>query len=440
MHGNGRPLGTRKRMQMLIAVVLLAWATQTLLHQWGYGAEVGAQAPAEKFVPGLSRLAAGATLELRGEATIFGGEIKLKQVCRWSESDAQAFAPVADLIVARVTSRAAFRGISIDEIKRTLHDAGVNLANVRFAGPTSCTVTRSDADYDEGDALHKWATARDGPDVPSPNPAQGPADSRAIEAAAEETKSRAPSSSAQMAGDAGKSGVHGSAGSAPEPEQGRSLRALLVEDLAIRLGIEQEQLQVSFNPKDQSLLNMSEPLFKFNLSPRQVRNLGQVSWEVTIVTGTSSQKGVVTATARAWQTQAVTAKPLAFHQVIQPNDVLERRILADHLPDEPLLTVDQAVGQEAARDLKVGTVLGARMIDAVPLVKSGQTVTITLTQGAVRVKTVGRALESGAYGQTVKVRNDATRDVFEVIMTGPQEGSMGPLPDARSVAAVSHAK
>src|SRR5436305_601965 len=36
----GRPLGKRKRIQITIGLVILAWATQLLLHQWGYGAEV----------------------------------------------------------------------------------------------------------------------------------------------------------------------------------------------------------------------------------------------------------------------------------------------------------------------------------------------------------------------------------------------------------------
>ena len=32
-----RPLGMRKTVQLLVALTLLAWATQTLFHQWGYG-------------------------------------------------------------------------------------------------------------------------------------------------------------------------------------------------------------------------------------------------------------------------------------------------------------------------------------------------------------------------------------------------------------------
>ena len=425
MHGNGRPLGTRKRMQVLIAVVLLAWATQTLLHQWGYGAEVG-QASSEKFVPGSSRLAAPVTLELRGEATILGGEIKLKQVCRWSDRDAQFFAPVADLTISRVTSRAAFRAITIDEIRQTLHDAGVNLAMVRFAGPVSCTVSRSDAQYDESAALRQWAEAKNGKDDAA-KPGREDAEKRA---------QVTPASAQAPIPASGRPRVAASASpvsASTAPSDVRSLRSLLLDDLSIRLGLGQEKLQVSFNPKDENLLNLSEPLFKFNLSPRRVRNLGEVSWEVTILNGSSSQKGVVTATARAWEVQTLVAKPLAYHQLIQSADVVERRTLVDRLPDEQLLTVEQVVGQEAARDLKVGTILSARMIDPVPLVKPGQTVTITLTQGAVQVKTVGRALESGSFGQTVKVKNDATRDVYEVIMTGPQEGSLGPLPAGAKV-------
>ncbi|HSU66856.1 MAG TPA: flagellar basal body P-ring formation chaperone FlgA, partial [Tepidisphaeraceae bacterium] len=90
-----------------------------------------------------------------------------------------------------------------------------------------------------------------------------------------------------------------------------------------------------------------------------------------------------------------------------------------------------------SRDLSVGTVVSSRMVDAVPLVKPGQLVTISLTVGSVQVKTVGRALETGAYGQAVKVRNENTKDVFEVVMSGPQQGTMDPLPPASTkVAAV----
>lgn len=441
MNGNGRPLGLRKRMQIVIAVVLLAWATQTLLHQWGYchGAETPAAATAlaagsdgasEKFVPGTDRFAAGATLELRGDATILGPEVKLKQLCRWSDADAQVFLPVADLVIARIEHGSPFRSIRVEQIRDTLHDAGMNLAIIKFAGPLSCTVTRSDASYDEQTALRLWAEAKEPKaDVDAGTRGHG-------DAGKEKTGTQVvsgPSADAKT-GAAGVSVVDptGKPASAAEDSPARTLRSLLIDDLSLRLSIPKDQLQVTFNPADEKLLNLSEPLFKFNIQPRRVRDLGEVTWNVTVLSGAGSQKGAVTATARAWRNEVVLNKPLAYGQVIQPDDVADRRVLSDQLPTDQLLARPQVVGQQASRDLKVGTVMNARLVDAVPLVKPGQLVTVTLTVGSVSVKTVGRAMEGGSYGQAIKVRNESTKDIFEVVLTGPQQGTMDPLPPART--------
>src|SRR3954454_3461592 len=40
---NGRPLSMRKKVQIMVALTLLAWATQTLLHQWAHAAEAPQQ-------------------------------------------------------------------------------------------------------------------------------------------------------------------------------------------------------------------------------------------------------------------------------------------------------------------------------------------------------------------------------------------------------------
>lgn len=429
MYGNGRPLGMRKRIRVLIAVVLLAWATQTLVHQWGYGAEVPSPQTAEKFVPGAARVAAGAALELRGEATIFGAQVKLKQVCRWSAADAPIFAPFADLVIVQMKPGSPFREITVDQIRTTLRDGGLNVATINFGGPVACTITRSDSTYDEQTALRLWAQAKEGKEEEDKAGGGEGGRGRADEVgqtniASEHTSPTLPHSPAPA--------PYGPPHPSPPAETMKTLRGILMDDLSVRLGVAEDQLQVTFSPQDEKLLNMSEPLFKFNVEPRQVRDLGQVSWNVLIVTGNGTQKGVINASARAWQNEIVVAKPLAYRQVILPGDVTERRVLADHLPGQLLLTSEQVVGQEAARDLTVGSVVTAAMVDAVPLVKSGQLVNISLTVGSVRVKTAGRALESGSYGQAIKVRNETTQDTFEVVMVGPQEGTMGPLPASTS--------
>jgi flagella basal body P-ring formation protein FlgA len=57
-----------------------------------------------------------------------------------------------------------------------------------------------------------------------------------------------------------------------------------------------------------------------------------------------------------------------------------------------------------------------------------------LLQGHIKVKTVVRAMESGSYGQTVRVKNEATNDTYEAIITGPQEATMSPVPEEKRVA------
>jgi flagella basal body P-ring formation protein FlgA len=432
MYGNGRPLGMRKRIRVLIAVVLLAWATQTLVHQWGYGAEVSPPATAEKFVPGAARVAAGAALELRGEATIFGAQVKLKQICRWSAADAPIFAPFADLVIVRIKPGSPFREITVDQIRTTLRDAGLNVATINFGGPVACTITRSDSTYDEQTALRLWAQAKEGKEEDAESMGQGDKGTGRQGDKATGSQEVEKVRTNQRPAISPVSPVPLSGRPIAPGATARTLRGILMNDLSVRLGVAEDQLQVTFSPQDEKLLNMSEPLFKFDVEPRQVRDLGQVSWNVLIVTGNGSQKGVINASARAWQNEIVVAKPLTYRQVILPGDVTERRVLADHLPGQLLLSSEQVVGQEAARDLTVGSVVTAAMVDAVPLVKSGQLVNISLTVGSVRIKTVGRALESGSYGQAIKIRNETTQDTFEVVMVGPQEGTMGPLPASKS--------
>ena len=413
MYGNGRPLGLRKRMQVVIAVVLLAWATQTLLHQWGFGAEIVPQGE-EHFTPGTDRFVSGATLEIRGDATIVGAEVKLKQICRWSDADKQVFTPIADLVITRIDAKHPFKSISIEQIREALRGAGVNMAVLRFAGPITCTLTRSDGESDEQTALAQWASAKQGTDSSPATSAPPPASASAQTSAAIPAAASLPA----FRGDK----------PASQADQTRSLSSILTDDLAVRLGISADLLQLTFNPQDETVLRLAEPLFKFNITGRQAMSLGQVSWDVQIITGGKAQRAVINAFARAWQNQLVVAKPMGYHQVIRTEDLKEQRVLVEQMPAEPLVNASQVVGQETARELNAGTVVSSRMVDPITLVKPGQLVTIAVKVGQVSLKTVGRSMEAGTFGQAVKVRNESTQDVYEVTVTGPQEGTVSPIP------------
>jgi flagella basal body P-ring formation protein FlgA len=304
-----------------------------------------------------------------------------------------------------------------------LHDAGVNLATINFVGTTSCTIARGDVQYDERTALQQWIDARQGK-VATTQPTQA---SQTMVVVAQAPKAQ-PSAAVIPVSTAPQAPAHLDPLPTPEPATQKSLRTLreaLVADASSRLSIPAETLQVDFQAQDEKALNLTEPTFKFQIDAVRVRDLGDVQWKVTLLNGASSSKPMfVRAFARAWQNQIVIGKPLAYKAIIQESDVIERRTLADHLSDDPLVTKAQTVGQQAARDLKPGMIMTARMVDPVPLVKSGQYVTVTLNQGAVQIKTVAKAMEGGSFGQSIRVKNESTKDVFEVTLTGPQTATM----------------
>jgi hypothetical protein len=136
MNNNGRPMGARKTVQLLVILTILAWATQTLFRQWGYGAVI---------VPSRAALMAHATtqeavrtIEVRPEITSAGGEVTLREVCRWSEEDQAALSPFADVVVRKQGDEGI---VSVDQIRVALTDAGVDLKNVHFSGAAQCAVT-----------------------------------------------------------------------------------------------------------------------------------------------------------------------------------------------------------------------------------------------------------------------------------------------------------
>ena len=298
------------------------------------------------------------------------------------------------MVVARLGQGSPFRSISTDEIRGLLRDAGVNVAPLNFVGAAACTVNRSDVEYDEGTALEQWIRARQQTSTVA-DPTTQPVTQPSV-----------------------------ASGQPVEDTPVRSLGKLLVDDLAQRVNLPPESLQVTFRPQDEKVLALAEPLFKFEIEHSSGRLLGSVTWRVTVVSDGATHATTIRADARVWQTQVVLAKPLAFKQVIREEDLIERRALIDRLDDSPNVARADVIGQQAARELPVGTVLNARMIDPVQLVRPGQYVTISLSQGNVQIKTVAKAMEGGSYGQTIRVKNETTRDVFQVVLTGPQTATM----------------
>lgn len=377
---------------------LTAWMLAPALFAWAVcagrsGPAAAVEAPAGvKFVPFAE--ARPVTVELRSEARVQGPEVRLRQVARWTEAEDGMLAGAGEVIVARFSGGDTTLSIDAAGIRTTLESAGLNAGALHFSGAASCRVTRSD------------------PRLP------GILEQAATAAAARIARQMPACPQTRRSGSGGSTPVD------PPPQTTRTLREILIEELAGRFNIPAEALDVRFSSADQHLVNLCEPLFRFEVEPRRQRNLGDITWDVTIISDGGQKKATVTASVRAWQTQLVAARPIAFRQVLREEDIIERRVLVDRLGDEMPLERQQAVGQQAARDISAGAVITSRMIEAPQMVRVGELITVLVSVGKVQLKWVAEARENGARGQTIRVRKPHTREEFSVVVTGPQEGKL----------------
>jgi len=121
---------------------------------------------------------------------------------------------------------------------------------------------------------------------------------------------------------------------------------------------------------------------------------------------------------------AVTAVPVAANRELLEADVtLERRDITQ-LRD-PIGIVDEAVGQASRRSLRAGEVLRASQLVAPIAVKRGDAVVMTARQDGIEVSMAGEALDAGARGAVVRVKNSASGQVVRMRVLGA--GAVQPI-------------
>lgn len=138
------------------------------------------------------------------------------------------------------------------------------------------------------------------------------------------------------------------------------------------------------------------------------------------------------ARARISAVVAVTAAPVQANQPLLESDLtLERRDVT-LIPDAVGL-LDDVIGQSSRRSLRAGEVLRARQLAAPIVVKRGDQVVMVARHEGIEVSMAGEALDAGARGAVVRVRNAASGQI--VRMRVAAAGTVEPvdLPGAKNL-------
>ena len=103
-------------------------------------------------------------------------------------------------------------------------------------------------------------------------------------------------------------------------------------------------------------------------------------------------------------TYLVTARTLSAGQTVGPDDIGTRRGDLAALPDDVLTDASQASGRTVRHALAAGNPLQIRMLRVPNAVRQGSRVTVFSRGQGFQVLNAGRALNSAAPGEPVKVR------------------------------------
>jgi flagella basal body P-ring formation protein FlgA len=96
---------------------------------------------------------------------------------------------------------------------------------------------------------------------------------------------------------------------------------------------------------------------------------------------------------------------------------------------DPVIAPNDAVGQTSRRSLRAGDVLRNSSLTAPVLVKRGDAVVMIARIEGIEVSTAGEALDAGAKGATIRVKNSSSGQTLRMRVVAP--GTVEPVDSAR---------
>jgi len=121
---------------------------------------------------------------------------------------------------------------------------------------------------------------------------------------------------------------------------------------------------------------------------------------------------------------AIAAAPVVAGEALTNGQVtIERRDISNIA--DPITIPEDAVGQMSRRMLRPGDILRSGQLSSPVMVKRGDAVTMIARRDGIEVSTAGEALDAGARGAMVRVRNANSGQVVRMRVAGP--GTVEPV-------------
>ena len=120
----------------------------------------------------------------------------------------------------------------------------------------------------------------------------------------------------------------------------------------------------------------------------------------------------------------VYARSLSAGELVQPTDLVWAKAAA--APADAPSDSDAIIGMAAKRPLREGAPVSLRDVSAPIVIKAGDDVFVTWSDGSVTLKLQAKAQGSAAVGESFKLINPVSKKIIEAVASGPGEAVVGP--------------
>lgn len=324
--------------------------------------------------------AATPIVQLWPQAVVQGEKVLLADVAGVEGFDSRVAQTIRQIEVAAAPLPGESQCLDVEQVRKALVGARVNLANLCISGSATCNVYRpASASNEPTHALRRKAsdpmTVKDEP---------------------------------------------------------RTVEAAVRKDLAGRLAKFGGQVEVRFAAASKNVLDLGGKGVTFNVRPRGSALLGLVNVDVDLVeTGKVARTVPVMAEVALTLPVVVARRSINRGAMVRAEDLgLEERRFTK-IESIGLTSTSALLGHEAKRYIDRGEMVLARDVQAMPLVRRGDYVTVWLHRGGLVVRGSAKALKEGSQGEQIEVKAEPGGQVYTVVVTGPKTVEAGPV-DANS--------
>lgn len=200
-----------------------------------------------------------------------------------------------------------------------------------------------------------------------------------------------------------------------------TVKGLIEQTIAKRIGIGKHQLKITFNERDEALLSKSAVAGRYEVEAIAEPTLGAVSFKVTGYHGTQAIDQGKTVSARVQQRviAVIAGERITRGELIHRRQVRLREVLIDDASQPYLSDTTLVTGQVAASSIRAGELVTASSVKLPIAVGRRQRVAVQLNSGGIKITFNGIAQAAGAVGETIEVLNAKTNQRFTATIVGP---------------------